>query len=45
MPFVGRDLYLMTEDSNQAALAVGFDRRNAEPAIFVIEDNGLDESG
>jgi hypothetical protein len=45
MPFVGRDRYLMTEDSNQAALAVGFDPRNAEPTIFAIEDNGLDQSG
>jgi hypothetical protein len=45
MPFVGRDRGCVAEDSNQVALAAGFDPQNAEPVIFVVEGNALDQSG
>jgi len=35
----------VTEDGDQLALAAGFDPEHAEPVLFVVEGDALDEPG
>jgi hypothetical protein len=35
----------MTENCDQVALAAGFDAQDAEPVLFVVEGDALDEPG
>jgi hypothetical protein len=35
----------LTEDGDQVALAAGFDAQHAEPVLFVMEGDALDEPG
>jgi hypothetical protein len=41
----GRDHRRVTEDGDQVALAAGFDAQHAEPVLFVVEGDALDEAG
>jgi hypothetical protein len=41
----GRDHRSMTENGDQVALAAGFDAQDAEPVLFVVEGDALDEPG
>src|SRR5262249_22226548 len=41
----GRDHRCVTEDGDQVALATGFDAQHAEPVLFVMEGDALDEPG
>ena len=40
-----RDHRPVTENSDQVALAAGFDAQHAEAVIFVVEGDALDEAG
>ena len=40
-----RDYRCVTEDGDQVALAAGFDAQHAEPVLFVMEGDALDEPG
>jgi hypothetical protein len=35
----------VTEDRDQVALTAGFDAQDAEPVLFVVEGDALDEPG
>jgi hypothetical protein len=41
----GSDHRRVTEDGDQVALAAGFDAQHAEPVLFVVEGDALDEPG
>src|SRR5271169_2511103 len=41
----GRDHRRVAEHGDQVALAAGFDAQHAEPALFVVEGDTLDEAG
>jgi hypothetical protein len=41
----GRDHRRVAENGDQVALAAGFDAQHAEPVLFVVEGDALDEAG
>jgi hypothetical protein len=41
----GRDHRRVTENGDQVALPAGFDAQHAEPVLFVVEGDALDEAG
>jgi len=41
----GRDHRRVTKDSDQVALAAGFNAQHAKAVIFVVEGDALDEPG